>query len=316
MNRHFANLSYGCRTKNITSAVALFGIVAFWGATFELVQRATTGFSVLGFLAWRFSVAALALAIYAGGKGPDRRSLAVGGMIGLVLAIAYVCQTLSLQQTDSTHTGMITGLFILFVPIFGWLCFGVRVSARVWLGVALSLAGLYLLVDPDSQGIDAGSVLALLCAVGFGLHVALVDRAASQSDVVSLTLGQLAAAALIFWISWLATRFVMRDASAVVPSWNVWLAVFATGLIGSALGFAVQTVSQRHLSAMEAAVIIMTEPVFAALVGWLCGERLDAIQWLGAAMMLGTTAWLGLAPGRVRAVDEIVVTPVPSVSPD
>ena len=57
----------------------------------------------------------------------------------------------------------------------------------------------------------------------------------------------------------------------------------------------------------EAAVIVSMETVFAALAACLVlGERLSALGWLGAALILGATLLLQLGPaiglrlGRVR----------------
>jgi drug/metabolite transporter (DMT)-like permease len=49
----------------------------------------------------------------------------------------------------------------------------------------------------------------------------------------------------------------------------------------------VQTVLQQRIPAARAAVILTTEPVFAALFGyWLAGDRLIALQVFGAALIL------------------------------
>ena len=90
--------------------------MAFWGATFPVVKQATSDFSVLGFLAIRFCLASIVLGLFA------RRRLtwptvAAGLTIGTVMAAAYLLQTYGLQDTSSSNTGIITGMFIVFVPL-------------------------------------------------------------------------------------------------------------------------------------------------------------------------------------------------------
>ena len=53
--------------------------------------------------------------------------------------------------------------------------------------------------------------------------------------------------------------------------------------MASALAFYVQALVQQYLSAARTAVILIMEPVFAALFGyWLAGDRLSPVQWTGA----------------------------------
>ena len=64
-------------------------------------------------------------------------------------------------------------------------------------------------------------------------------------------------------------------------------ALLLTGLVASAGAYYVQTSVQRHIPAARAAIILTMEPVFAALFGyWLAGDRLNAVQLAGAALVL------------------------------
>jgi drug/metabolite transporter (DMT)-like permease len=62
------------------------------------------------------------------------------------------------------------------------------------------------------------------------------------------------------------------------------------GLLSSALAFTILTVALQHTPPSEAAVIVSMETVFAAAAAyWLLGERLPAIGWAGAALILAAT---------------------------
>jgi drug/metabolite transporter (DMT)-like permease len=72
-----------------------------------------------------------------------------------------------------------------------------------------------------------------------------------------------------------------------LPPSGVWVALLVTGLLASAGAFLVQTTVQQHIPAARTAIILTMEPVFAALFGyWLAGDRLVAVQILGALMIL------------------------------
>ena len=258
----------------------LVAVTAVWGWTFVVVQDAISVYGVIPFLAVRFVLAGAALApIYAAKL--TRRSLAVGGGIGVVLAAGYLFQTTGLLFTTPTNSGLITGLFVVFAPLADRLLFGANVSRQVVLAVALSLLGMVLLAGGGPEGANWGDLLTLLCAAALGLHIALLSRYAASHDAGALTLAQLLAMALLFVVVWPFSGPVS------LPPSGVWVALLVTGLLASAGAFLVQTTVQQHIPAARTAIIMTMEPVFAALFGyWLAGDRLVALQILGALMIL------------------------------
>ena len=258
----------------------LVAVTAVWGWTFVVVQDAIAIYGVIPFLAVRFLLAAAALApIYAAKL--TRRSLVVGGGIGLVLAAGYFFQTTGLLYTTPTNSGLITGLFVVFTPIADRLLFGANVSRQVVLAVALSLLGMVLLAGGGPEGANWGDLLTLLCAAALGLHIALLSRYAASYDAGALTLAQILSIALLFVLVW------PFFGSVSLPTPEVWVALLVTGLLASAGAFLVQTTVQQHIPAARTAIILTMEPVFAALFGyWLAGDRLVAVQLLGALMIL------------------------------
>src|SRR5215212_10453072 len=266
--------------KNLIFTLLLVGVTAVWGWTFVVVQDAISAFGVLGFLALRFALASLALSPILL-SGVTRRTLLVGGGIGLVLAVGYLFQTLGLLYTTPTNSGLITGLFVVFAPVADRIFFGRRASRQVIVAVALSLVGIALLAGGGPEGVNVGDLLTFLCAAALGLHIALLSRYAAGHDAAGLTLAQILAMAILFAVLWPVAGTVE------LPPPEVWVALLITGLLASAGAFYVQTFVQQRLSAARTAVILTMEPVFAALFGyWLAGDRLVAVQLAGAALIL------------------------------
>jgi drug/metabolite transporter (DMT)-like permease len=258
----------------------LVAVTAVWGWTFVVVQDAISVYGVLPFLAVRFALAGAALApIYA--RKLTRRSLLVGGGIGVVLAAGYLFQTTGLLFTTPTNSGLITGLFVVFAPLADRLLFGASMSRQVVLAVALSVVGMVLLAGAGPEGANWGDLLTLLCAAALGLHIALLSRYAAFHDAGALTFAQILAMALLFMVVW-----PFFDSVSLPPP-EVWVALLVTGLLASAGAFLVQTTVQQRIPAARTAIILTMEPVFAALFGyWLAGDRLVAVQILGAILIL------------------------------
>ncbi|MGB2823316.1 MAG: DMT family transporter [Phycisphaerae bacterium] len=258
----------------------LVGVTAIWGWTFTVVRDAVAAYGVLGFLAIRFAVATAVL-VPLSLRRLNRRTLLAGLAIGLVLGVAYFFQTLGLKYTTPTNSGIVTGLFIIFVPFFDRILHGIRVRRLLWLAVAASLAGMALLVGDSPKQLRTGDMLTVVAAAAYGLHVSLLSRHSRRHDPGALAMGQMLTVALGAAMAWPFFEPVR------LPPAEVWWAVAATGVLASALAFYIQTFVQRRLSALRTGIIITTEPLFAAMFGYLlAGDRLTAVQLAGAALLM------------------------------
>jgi len=281
--------------KRLALSLLLLAVVAVWGWTFTLMKEAIAAYGVVSFLAVRYAIASAALGLFAARRA-DRRTLRTGGLIGLVLVAAYLFQTFGLRHTSATNTGVITGLFVVFVPLANRWLFGVRTERLLWVTIGTSLVGLGLLSGFAPEGVALGDVLTVGAAACFGLHVALLDRYARHHDASALALGQILTAAVVF----LAVAPLVEPVAW--PTARVWFALLVTGIVATAVAFTVQTYVQQRLPAVQTAMIILMEPLFAALFAYLlAGERLTGVQILGAALLTGSALVAELYPLLRRA---------------
>ena len=172
------------------------------------------------------------------------------------------------------------------------LLFGVRISLWPWLGILVSLGGLALLTGTSSE-LHVGDGFTLCCAACFGLQVTLLDHYAPKHDPTVLAFGQLAAVAVVCLTAWC----LAGPHPLPLPGPRVATAIVVTGILCSGFAFFVQTLAQKHLTAIEAAIIIMTEPIFAAIVGKVWGgDQLTELQWIGAGWMMVAMTGVSLQP--------------------
>jgi len=258
----------------------LIGVTAVWGWTFVVVKEAVAAYNVLGFLSFRFGIAALVVGVFAGRRW-TRSTFQTGAGIGLALAAGYYLQTLGLCYTTPTNSALITGLFVVFTPIADWLFFGTRPTRLAVGSVVSGVWGMALLTGSAPTAFRLGDVLTLGGAAAFGVHIVLLSRYARRHDLVGLTGAQLVACAVVFGVAWVATEPV------VAPPSSAWFAILTTAILATAVGFFVQTAVQSRLPAVRTAVILTTEPMFATFFGyWLAGDRLLPVQIVGAALIL------------------------------
>jgi drug/metabolite transporter (DMT)-like permease len=282
--------------------LALIAVTAVWGVTFVQVKDAVELYPLYAFLALRFAIATVALApaalvrfgrVRGTVPRPWLKETGVAVFLGLLLAAGYALQTEGLARTTVSSTGFITGLYVVFTPLLALALFRQRTGAAVWVGVALSVAGLALLSGVHA-GSTAGDALVLAASAVYSLQIVLLERVARRQDPVALTCVEMLAACAAF-----SAIAAARGEFAAPHGWTVWGALLVTGVFASALGFLVQTWAQRRTSATRTALAFTMEPAWTALFGYtLAGDRLGTLGWGGCVTILAGIVLAEPAAGR------------------
>ena len=263
--------------------VALIVVTAVWGVTFVQVRDAVAIYPLFAFLAVRFVIAALTLAVPAAPRvrALGRTGVVAGAFLGLLLASGYALQTAGLERTTVASTGFITGMYVVLTPLIALALFRTRIGLWAWVGVVVATIGLAML-----SGIHAGSttgdLLVLAGAAVYSLQIVLMERYAPLYDAVAFTFAEMLAAA----VGLIVVAVALGDLS-VPRGWTVWGALLVTGVFASALAFLVQTWAQRRTSATRTALAFAMEPVWTAFFGYtLAGDRLGTLGWTGCAVIM------------------------------
>ncbi|SFD14914.1 DMT family transporter [Tropicimonas isoalkanivorans] len=258
---------------------------AFWGVSFSLVKVGVGDGSPFIFLAYKFALAALVLAIVFARRlrSLSPRALAAGVLIGLPLLLGNVFQTIGLQHTSVTNSAFITGLDVLIIPLFKWGLFRRPVQGRVWISCGLALLGLYMIVAQNGLRLNVGDLWTMACAVFFAAYVLTVGHFAHRYDPLQTVIVALAFCGAGCG---LAGAF---DARAIwMPvDMSFWRGIVFAALFATAFMYAVQSSAQRYIAEEKVALTYLCEPVFAALAGvLLLGEALTLRTVIGAGMIL------------------------------
>jgi drug/metabolite transporter (DMT)-like permease len=284
------------------ASVALIGIAAVWGLTFTMVQDAIAVLPVFAFLAYRFigATAIVAPIVHRRLRTLPRDGWSAGLVMGAFLTAGYIFQTLGLEHTSPSDAGFITGLFVVLTPVLGALFLHQQISGPAWAAAAVSALGLYLLSGAGGDFTLAGDGLVFLAAVSFAAHILATGRAAGRFDVGALLAVQLGVAALA------CLGLAIANGDVEVPRGaEVWSALIVTAVFASALGFFVQTYAQQHAPPARTALILASEPAFAGLFGYLLnGDRLTALAWLGAGLIMAAIVAVELLP-RWRTIEPL-----------
>ncbi|MGC8915394.1 MAG: DMT family transporter [Thermoanaerobaculum sp.] len=271
------------------AVVLLFGVTVLWGATFPVVKLALDSASVGAFLALRFLLAFAALVATSYRRAKPRWEPA-SVLCGLLLFAGYGLQTAGLAETLPSRSAFVTSLSVILVPVLQGIFRGQLASARVWIAAGVALAGLVLLLRPETAPLTAGDGLTFLCAVAFAGHVLALAEAVKRQHPAAVNIVQLGVVAL-------ASPLL----AALTPSYLRWtpqlgVALAVTGLLASALAFGVMAKVLVVLKPSETGVILAFEPVAAAVISVLLGyENVTASMILGGLLVASGVALVAKA---------------------
>lgn len=211
----------------------------------------------------------------------EKKALWTGGLLcGLALFAATNLQQLGLLTTSAGKGGFITALYIVLVPLFG-LAIGRRTTLFTWLGVALAVAGLYLLCMQGESGLDRGDLLVMACTPIFAVQILLVDRFAPRTDCIRLACIEFFTVGVLN----LPLMFIFETPSLTAMA-DCWVSILYAGLLSSGAAYTLQIVAQKDSHPTTASVLMSFESVFAVLAGMvLLGDRMTAWEWSGCAVM-------------------------------
>ncbi|MDR0497259.1 MAG: DMT family transporter [Treponema sp.] len=221
----------------LTAAIWGFGFVAQRSSmqyvgpfTFNGIRFILASLSLLPIIAWQAGKLASPIVF-------DKSLILSCLLAGTCLFVAVTLQQLGMMATTAGNAGFITGLYVIFTPIFG-IFLGRKTGKATWVGAVLMLTGLYFLsfVSQSSsalqssttgsiRGINPGDIVIAVSAVFWALHVLIIDRLVKDINPLVISSGQFAVAGL----------YALAAAFLVEPFLSVWLETTGRHLFPAAL---------------------------------------------------------------------------------
>jgi drug/metabolite transporter (DMT)-like permease len=216
------------------------------------------------------------------GKAAPKRLVLSSLAAGTCLFIAASLQQVGIIYTTAGHSGFITGLYVVLVPIFG-IFLGRKTGLPTWVGAALTLTGLYFLSAAGNLGaINPGDIITAVSAIFWTFHVLVIDALVKKVDPLALSSGQFACCGIlscIVAVLRLEPLSVASLAQGLVP-------LLYGGLASVGVAYTLQVVAQKDAPPAHASIILCLEGVFAAVGGaLLLSEPLGHWTLLGFALM-------------------------------
>ena len=211
-----------------------------------------------------------------------RKNTVLGGICcGTFLACASIFQQMGIVYTTAGKAGFITAMYMIIVPVIGFVLFKKRNTWIVWLAVLIGVAGMYLLCITEGFTLTRGDTLVCICAVLFSGHILCCDYFVQRGEAI--------------WIS--AIQFVTCSALSAVtacilenPTWekvfSAAIPILYCGILSGGVGYTLQIIAQKFTDPTIASLLMSLESVFAVLAGAiLLGERMTLREMAGCVVM-------------------------------
>ena len=284
----------------IRADLLLLACAAVWGFAFLFQKSAMSHIGPLTFVAARGLLAALVLMPLA--MLEHRRTkiaisnsfLTTGVIAGSAFVVASFLQQAGLKTASVTNTAFLTALYVVATPFISYTFTRKAISAPIWLAVGLSFVGTWLLGGGTLGGLGVGDWLVAACAFFWALHLVIAGFAAPMGRPVLFSVIQFAVVGLVALIGAVLTETITLDTlRAAAPD------ILYVGVLSTALTFTILTMTLRATSPTEAAILVMTETLFAAFGAWLIlNEKLTLLSALGCAAILAAALLVQLQQVR------------------
>ena len=294
--------------NSIKKTMCLFLTAIVWGIAFVAQSEGMKHVGTFTFSAIRFFIGGLVLLpfICLSLKNSqkkqevdtqDKKTLLFAGLIcGLILFVACNIQQFGIKFTTVGKAGFISAMYIIICPII-CIFLNKKPPFTIWIGVCISLLGLYFLCVTDSfSSINKGDIITLISSLFFAFHIMLVDYFSPKCDGIKLSCIQFFTCSVLSFIAMLI--FEKPQFSYILQA---WLPIAYAGIFSSGIGYTLQTIGQKNFNPVIASLILSLESVVSVLAGWIILKQTLSLQeFFGCVLVFSAIIIVQLPTPKVK----------------
>ena len=299
--------------------IAFLAVYIIWGSTYLAIRIAVESIPPFAMAAMRHTLVGLILyplLRWKTGIRPTAQNWVTSAVTGIgLLCIANGGLGWAELRVPSGVAALLVGTVSLWLVLVDWLRpSGKRPSARVFIGLILGFAGLFLLVGPSNFGGQrtdpVGTAVLIICAFVWACaSLYSKHRPAPSSPLLVVAMQSLTGGAAL-WITTLRTG-EMHDLHFAAITTRSWLAVLYLIVFGSGMGFTAYLYILKKSTAAKVSTYGFVNPVVALFLGWLFLNEQITTRTLLAATIIVTAVVLTITTPRAQAPAAIPATSKP-----
>lgn len=269
-----------------------------WGSGFVVTAIALEHLSAFQVMAGRFVLATIILSVLFGNKFKTFTKSVIwkGAVIGAILYIGFVLQTVGLEYTTPSKNAFLTAVNVIIVPLIGYFIYKRKIDRHEMLGSIIAVIGIGFLSLQGSFTINIGDALTLLCAIAFAFDIFYTNFFVQKEDALSLTIVQFITASFLS----VTVMFAIGDVPTSLGKEAI-LSIIYLGIFSTTLAYVFQNIGHKYTTATRAAIILSTEALFGTILSVLIlKEVLTTKMIIGAILIMAAILITELKPAFRR----------------
>lgn len=274
-----------------------------WGTSYifmKLLAESVSPFTVIGL---RFGIAFLVMTLIFNKKimKVNTQLLKYSAIVGALLFGIFIALMYGMRTTSASSAGFLTSTTVILVPVLQTILTRKLPRKEIVNGVIFVSIGLALLTIKDNFTFEMGSLLCLVAAFLYAVHIIITNYFVKEVDALQLGIYQLGFACLIALIG-----SILFDRPTMPNESIEWIAILSLAIICSAYGFVMQPIAQKYTTAENTGFIFSLEPVFSSIFAFIfLNENMGGQGYLGAFLILAGVC-VANSPSRAKNPVEII----------
>lgn len=278
------------------SMLLLLLTMVIWGSTFVVTKELIVLWppSVVAFARVCFGALVMVPLAFSRHRQGDHLPWGTLWLMGLIgVALYYMVFNVGMMYVSASQGALVQASIPAMTALVAVVWLRERASMLRWVGIALSVAGVLIVVSGSTaadsgESAFLGNFLMFISVVCWGVYTALAKRVARFDSLV--TTASVIATGAVWLIPIAGYEMVMTNlAGESLPALPVkgWLQMLYLGLVASGLAYLLYNASLRHLDASSVGVYANLIPVVGVLTGViLLGEPLSARAIVGGLVVM------------------------------
>ncbi len=206
-----------------------------------------------------------------------------GILIGIMLFVLEVSQTIGLSKTTAANTAFITSLGILLIPFLEWVLYKHKVRLFTFIALAIAFWGTHLLTG-GIQNFNEGDIWMVIAAIGCLFYMVFLDHFEKEkkNDMTVLCFQQFLIAGVISLLASLVTKTPL---GLQTPDGS-WIPFIYLTIFFSVIPFLLLQWAEKYADEIKITFYSMLEPLIGGIAAWTIGAERATLPMVFGGMLI------------------------------
>ena len=277
--------------KNIKPIILVIICCIVWGSTFTVVKETSDKLNPFILSTSRNLIASVLLLFYLilfkkFKLLNNRKVFFKGSIIGFILAVIYISQTIGIKYTTANNSAFITSTSVILVPLILIIGRKATLNIKQILSVIIVMFGLYFLtIKSGLDSLNQGDFITLGAAFVCAAHIVISGYYVNKTEFLALIFYQFFTAFIVSFIGYLIFKSP-NESISLFDSNIVFIRVLYLGVLGTLFCYFITVWSQKFIGSIFLALIFSLEPIFASVTNFIVlGEKFNSRELIGAIII-------------------------------